>query len=223
MNRIGIMGGTFNPIHIGHLLLAEWVLDALQLKEIWFIPTGNPYKKRASELVSGDERYHMTTLAIQNNSHFKCLDMEIRREGYTYSYETLELLKEKYPENDYFFITGADCLFSIDSWKYPERIFQCCTLVAAVRDQVSIKEMEKQKLRLEQKFSLDCQKIVLFPFIQLPVSSTEIRQRISKGQSVKYLIPENVLSYIKEKGFYSEVSFEKTAESNEKSTGCQAV
>lgn len=223
MSRIGIMGGTFNPIHIGHLLLAEWVLDALQLKEVWFIPTGIPYKKKSNELVSGEDRFHMTMLATKNNSHFKCLDMEVKREGYTYSYETLELLKAKHPENDYFFITGADCLFSIESWKYPERIFRCCTLVAAVRDYVSIKEMETQKLLLEHKFSLGCHKIVLFPFIQLSISSTEIRQRISRGQSVKYLVPEDVLSYIEEKGFYSEVSFEKIAKSDEKRTGCQKV
>ena len=124
MQKIGIMGGTFNPIHIGHLTLAQRVLDDLKLDEIWFIPTGCSYMKSNKDMVSPEERYHMTSLAIENHSQMKCLDIEIKRQGYTYSYETLEQLKNLYPQNVFYFIFGADCLFQIEEWKYPERIFR---------------------------------------------------------------------------------------------------
>lgn len=211
MKRIGIMGGTFNPIHIGHLLLAEWALDAVGLDEVWFIPAGIPYKKDSHQLISGEARFYMVQLAVADHPAFRCLDIEIRRKGYTYSYETLELLGQQYPENHFFFIVGADCLFSIETWKYPDRILNCCTLVAAMRGDATIEEMQNKKFQLEQKYAKGCHdKIILLPFISMSISSTEIRQRICKGQSVKYLVPDSVLTYVKEKGFYSEVSFEKT-------------
>ena len=122
------MGGTFNPVHAAHLALAEWVRDALKLDEIWFIPTGSSYMKDSRDILPGEERLRMVELAIQDNPFFRCLDLEVAREGYTYSYETLEQLNAAYPENSFYFITGADCLFTIDRWKNPERIFGNCTL-----------------------------------------------------------------------------------------------
>ncbi len=224
MKRIGIMGGTFNPIHIGHLLLAEWALDMAGLDEVWFIPAGIPYKKDSVQLISGDERLHMVELAVADHPSFRCLDIEIRRKGYTYSYETLELLGSQYPENQFFFIAGADCLFSIETWKYPDRILKSCTLIAAMRGDTTLEEMQHKKTQLEQKYAGGCHdKIILLPFINMSVSSTEIRQRIQKGQSVKYLVPDRVLTYVKEKGFYSEVSFEEATESNEEGTGRREI
>jgi len=203
MRRIGIMGGTFNPIHIGHLLLAEWALDAMRLEEIWLIPTGMPYKKLSKDIVAAVERLRMAELAIENNPSFRCLDIEVRREGYTYSYETLEQLKGMYPENDFFFIVGADCLYSIENWRYPERILNSCMLVAAVRGDATLEAMEEKKRQIEQKYVPDGQqKILLLPFINMSVSSTEIRRRIRERKSVKYLVPDPVLAYIEEKGFY---------------------
>ena len=224
MRRIGIMGGTFNPIHIGHLLLAEWALDAVSLDEVWFIPAGMPYKKDTTDLIAGIERFHMTDLAVRDNPHFKCLDLEVRREGFTYTYETLELLRNKYPEDRFFFIVGADCLFSIETWKYPDRILNCCTLIAALRGDADMQEMNQKKYQLEQKFTQGYQnRIILLPFVSMSISSTEIRQRVSRGESIKYLVPDSVLAYVKEKGFYSEVSFEKATESNEKGAGRKKI
>lgn len=199
--QIGILGGTFNPIHIGHLILAEWVLDALSLDEVWFIPTGCSYLKDSAEVLPGEERLRMTELAVTEHPFFRSIDLEVKREGYTYSYETLEQLKQLYPGNSFFFIVGADCLFSIESWRNPQRIFDACTLVAAVREEISLADMGKKKKELEQKFEAE---IILVPFVSMSVSSTEIRRRIRKGLSVRYLVPDKVLNYINEKGFYRE-------------------
>ena len=199
MRKIGILGGTFNPIHWGHLLLAEWARDALGLDEVWFIPTGHSYMKADNDVLPGEERFQMVRLALEDNRFFRCLDTEIRRQGCSYSYETLEQLKREHPECDFYFIVGADCLFAIEGWKYPERIFQSCTLVAVVQDKTPWDEMEDKRADLERKFGC---KIFLMPFASLSVSSTEIRQRIGERKSVRYLVPDRVLQYIGEKGFY---------------------
>ena len=199
MKRIGIMGGTFNPIHVGHLLLAQGAMESEKLDEVWFVPTGCSYMKNFQDMVSPAERYEMTCLAVADNAHFKCCDIEIRREGYTYSYETLEALKKAYPKHQFYFIFGADCLFSIESWKYPERIFAASSIIAAVRGDTSLEEMEGKCLELKEKYGGD---IRLFPFLNLEISSTDIRKRVCKGQSIRYLVPEEIRTYIEEKGFY---------------------
>lgn len=199
--RIGIMGGTFDPIHVGHLMLAQWALDGLSLDEVWLVPTGMSYMKASRQILPGEERLHMTELAVCDNDRFRCLDLEVRREGYTYSYETLEELRNLYPEEEFYFILGADCLFAIEGWKAPERIFGCCTLVAAVRGDRNLSEMEAKRKELLEKFRPE-RGIVLLPFLSMSLSSTEIRERVRKGQSVRYLVPDRVLAYIREKGFY---------------------
>ena len=215
MQRIGIMGGTFNPVHAAHLALAEWVRDVLKLDEVWFIPTGSSYMKDSRDILPGRERFHMVELAIQDNPFFRCLDLEVAREGYTYSYETLEQLNAAYPENSFYFITGADCLFTIDRWKNPERIFGNCTLVAAVRGDVSLEAMEARKKELEKKFCCR-EEIQLIPFLQWSVSSTQIRRRILQGRSTRYLVPDRVISYIEEKGYYREKN--ESVEKDQKSS-----
>lgn len=143
----------------------------------------------------------MTKLAIAENPSFKAIDWEIEREGNTYSYETLEMLQKQYPNDRFYFIVGADCLFGMENWKNPHRLFKACTLAAAMRNEVSLTAMEEKKLELEQKFDAH---IILIPFISMSISSTQIRNRIQEGLSVRYLLPEKVLNHIKEKGFYRE-------------------
>lgn len=201
MRRIGIMGGTFNPIHVGHLLLAEWVKCESELDEIWLIPNGISYMKEQLEVAPAGDRLKMTELAAMENKHFKCLDLEIKRAGYTYSYETLEELARAYPEDELYFILGADCLFTLETWKCPERILGCCRLIAAVRDEASLEEMRRKKAELEQRFGGE---IMLLPFVRLSLSSTEIRARIKQGKSVRYMVPDSVLTYIEERGLYRE-------------------
>lgn len=199
MKKIGIMGGSFNPIHNGHLLLAEWAMDAAKLDEIWMIPTGCSYMKEMQDMAAPQDRYQMVSLAIKDNNKFFCKDIEIRRPGYTYSYETLELLHKEYPEYHFYFIFGADCLFSIEGWKYPEKIFANCSIIAALRGNISIVSMQQKIAELEKKYQADIQ---LLPFIQLGISSTMIRDRLRHGQSIRYLVPDNVISYLEEKGLY---------------------
>ena len=193
------MGGTFNPIHIGHLLLAEWAMDTEGLDEVWFIPTGFSYMKQHQYHVSAEERFHMTSLAIHDNDRMKCLDIEVKRDGYTYTYETLLELRRQYPDYHFYFIYGADCLFSIEKWKYPERILANCTMIAATRGDACTEEMSNKIAELKDKYQAD---IKLLPFMQLGVSSTEIRERIKNKRSIKYLVPYEVITYIEEKGFY---------------------
>lgn len=193
------MGGTFNPIHAGHLLLAEWAREEAALDEIWLIPSGISYMKKAQEVAPADDRLRMTELAAEGNEHFRCLDLEVRRDGYTYSYETLEELNRTYPEDEFYFILGADCLLALEKWKFPERILNCCTLIAAVRDEASMEELSEKKAELERRFG---GKILLMPFVRLSLSSTEIRRRIREGRSVRYMTPDNVLAYMEEKGLY---------------------
>ena len=201
MRRIGIMGGTFNPIHMGHLLLAEWVKCEAELDEIWLIPNGISYMKAQLEVAPAGDRLKMTVLAAMENEHFRCLDLEIKRAGYTYSYETLEDLARAYPEDEFYFILGADCLFTLETWKYPERILGCCRLIAAVRDEASLEEMSRKKAELEQRFGGE---ILLLPFVRLSLSSSEIRERIKQGKSIRYMVPDSVLTYIEERGLYRE-------------------
>lgn len=199
MRKIGIIGGTFNPIHTGHLLLAEWAMDEAGLEEVWVIPAGLTRGKAETDILDGGERLHMAELAVQDNPRMHCMDVEIRREGYTYTYETLEELQALYPEAKFYFIAGADCLFSIEKWKCPEKLFQRCTLITAVRDGASVEAMEEKRKELLERFGGE---IILLPFVRMSISSSEIRQRSAEGKSIRYMVPESVRNYIEEKGFY---------------------
>ncbi len=201
MSRIGIMGGTFNPIHTGHLLLAEQAMESAQLDQIWMIPTGCSYLKRKEgiAILPGTERYEMVQRAIADNDKFRCLDIEIRRPGDSYSYETMEQLQREYPENSFFFICGADCLFTMEHWKCADRLLAACEILAAVRGDVDVEGMREKIRELEEKFSA---RIQLLSFRRIEISSSEIRDRRRDGLSVRYLVPEAVREYMEEKGLY---------------------
>ena len=203
MSKIGIMGGTFNPIHNGHLALAQYAMDTLSLDEVWFIPTGVSYMKAGQVIVSAEDRFRMTCLAVEGNSRMKVLDIEIKRSGYTYSYETLEQLRAEYPENQFYFIFGTDCLFDIEKWRYPERIFAAANIVVALRNGADQDEISAKCRDLKQKFNAS---ITLLPFLHLEISSTLIRQMTKEGKSARYLVPTKVFDYIEEKKFYREDS-----------------
>ena len=195
MSRIGIMGGTFNPIHIGHLMLAE------HLDQVWMIPTGCSYlkTKEGITVLPGTERYDMVQRAIADNDRFRCLDIEIKRPGDSYSYETMEQLHREYPEHLFYFICGADCLFTMEQWKCADRLFAACEIIAAVRGDADMKGMQEKIRQLEEHFSA---KIQLISFRRIEISSSEIRARRSEGLSVRYLVPEAVREYMEEKGLY---------------------
>lgn len=203
MSRIGIMGGTFNPIHTGHLLLAEHALETAGLDEVWMVPTGCSYlkSKEGITILSAEDRYRMVCLAIADNTRFRCLDIEIRRSGNSYSYETMEQLKKEYPENRFFFICGADCLYTMKYWKCVDRLFAACGILAAVRGEADMGGMQSKKAELEECFEAQIQ---LLPFRCIEISSSEIRERRRNGLSVRYLVPEAVREYMDEKGLYQD-------------------
>ena len=201
MSRIGILGGTFNPIHIGHLMLAEWAADAAILDQVWLIPAGTPCWKTDETILPASQRLQMVKLALDGNHKLKCMDLEVRKEGYSYSYETMEALKQQFPEHHFYFIVGSGCLFTLENWKCPERLFQSCTILAACRGNTPFRELELKRAQLLERFQGD---ILLMRFPDLSLSSTEIRERIKNHESVKYMVPDKVIQYIREKRCYYE-------------------
>ena len=145
--KIGIMGGTFDPIHNGHLMLGEAALKQFYLDEVWFMPNGNPPHKESSSIGEPVEaRCEMTELAIEGEPRFRLELYEARQKKVSYSYETLEHFQHIRREDEFYFIIGADSLFMIESWVHPERIFPTCTLLAACRDEVSAPEQMKGQI-----------------------------------------------------------------------------
>lgn len=197
--KIGIMGGTFNPIHIGHLLLGQWAMEEAELDGVIFMPTGNSYMKDRRELLPGAERLAMTRLAVADRECFCCLDLEVERGGDTYTYETLETLHTMYPQARLYFIVGADCLFSIENWYHPEKIFRQCILLAASRNGMPMETLEKKRRELAETYGAEIQ-LAAFPNIE--ISSTDIRRRCREGRSIQYLVPDPVREYIERNGYY---------------------
>lgn len=196
--RIGIMGGTFDPIHIGHLIMAESACMALALEKVIFMPSGNPPHKAGRTITDFAIRSDMVKLSIDNNKNFVYSDFETRREGYVYTSDTLKLLKEQYPDITFYFIVGADSLLKIENWHEPENVFKRCRLVVADRDDQEDKV--KARIRyLEEKYHAD---IVYLRSPLVDISSTLIRERVCKGQSVKYLVTTEVEEYIVAHGLY---------------------
>lgn len=214
--RIGIMGGTFDPIHIGHLILAEKAYEQLGLDEIWFLPAGNPPHKRNREGRAEDhQRVEMVKRAIDQNPHFRLSTEEMNLDGYTYTYKTLEMLKDKYPTYSYYFIIGADSLFDFEQWKKPERICQVAHLLVATRNDIPRDVLEKQMVYLGEKYQGDFQRLET---PNLEISSQMLRQWIYEGKSVRYYMPDAVYEYIRQEGMYQQ-RFQRLSESQEEIHG----
>ncbi len=199
MRTTGIMGGTFNPIHNGHLRLAEAAYRQLSLDEVLFMPSGKPYMKSELEVADAAVRAEMTRLAIRDIPYFRFSPMEIEQTGNTYTYQTLERLRAEHPDTAYYFIVGADTLFQMPQWVAPERIFANCTVAAAVRDDKTAADMEEQILSLKRQYDAS---VVLLRTPPVDLSSSTVRRRIAGGLSVAQDVPESVRLYIEERGLY---------------------
>lgn len=198
--KIGIMGGTFNPIHFGHLMVAEDARRYCKLDEVIFIPSGNSYMKETDEIIEGPKRLSMTELAISHNPSFSCSDIEIKRGGNTYTYETLIRLREIYPYAELYFIMGADNLFHIAKWKNADMVMKNCKIIAASRGEKSIDELQMQADWLKETYHAY---IILLPERKMDISSTEIREKVFQNESIRYLTPDNVCDYIYKHKLYT--------------------
>lgn len=205
--KVGIMGGTFDPIHYGHLILAQNALDTFSLDEILFVPSGTPWLKESTKVLSKNKRVSMTGMAIEDNPDFALSTIEIDREGNSYSYETVEELKKEQPETTFYFIMGADSLLEIERWKHPDRLMADCILLVAVRDDCDREGLKKQIAYLTDKYQAD---IKILPANRIDISSTKIRQLIREGKSVRYMLPDQIIRFIQKNHLYwQEISSEK--------------
>ena len=197
--KIGIMGGTFNPIHHGHLLLAERAYHQFGLDKVLVMPTKNTYYKKMPENVTEEQRIEMIKLAIEDNDHFELSLEEINREGITYTYETLLNLTRNNPDCDYYFIMGADSLYHIESWYMVEEIFKMATILVAARGVGTSSVLDSQIEYVQNKFDAVIEKLYA-PIME--ISSNDIRKRVQNGESIRYLLPQSVLRYIEEHHVY---------------------
>jgi nicotinate-nucleotide adenylyltransferase len=198
--RIGIMGGTFDPIHNAHLILAEQAWNQFHLDKVLFLPAGNPpHKQTRCGGASKNERLEMVRLAIQDNPHFQLDTEEMERYGWSYTRDTLFRLKTQEPDAVFYFIIGADSLMSFDQWYRPADICSCCTLLAAVRNGMSMTEMTAQKEYLQERYHA---KIEFIRMPDLDISSSKLRNMQQNGQSIRYYTPDAVCDYINRSGLY---------------------
>ena len=190
------MGGTFDPIHHGHLVTAEAALWAFGLDEVVFVPTGQPWMKAVREVTPPEHRYLMTVIATASNPRFSVSRLEVERRGPTYTVDTLqELRQEAEDEVELFFITGADAMLEIFHWKDPEEVLSLAHFIAATRPGYDIARFEKEAPTRHPKVSaLDVP--------ALAISSTDIRRRVRAGEPIRYLVPEGVETYIRKFELY---------------------
>ncbi|NLY55429.1 MAG: nicotinate-nucleotide adenylyltransferase [Firmicutes bacterium] len=201
MARLGIMGGTFDPIHYGHLMTAEEARDQYRLDKVLFVPSGHPPHKPESSVTESKHRYLMTVLATLTNPAFEVSRVDIDREGITYTIDTVTDLKALFPHDQLFFITGADAILEIITWKDAHRLLGLCDFIAATRPGYSIEALETKLGALYTSYR-DC-----FHFVEVPalaISSTDIRQRVRAGRPIRYLVPETVDHYIRKNRLYQE-------------------
>ena len=197
--RIGILGGTFDPVHLGHLLIAEESRIGLQLDRVLFIPAGRPWLKEGQPLTESSHRVRMVELAIASNPHFQVRLNEVNRPGLTYTVDTLEELRGELPvETELFFILGLDAFENFHQWKEPDRILELCRLVVVSRPGYGDEAREELLARYRDHGDRIC----LLPMHSVDFSATEIRRRASEGVSFRYQVPEAVEEYIREYGLY---------------------
>jgi len=186
--KIGILGGTFNPVHIGHLILAEEAREKLSLDKIIFVPANLPPHKLNGDIASASLRYKMLRLAVKSSKYFSVSDVEIKRNGRSYTIDTVKKLKGIYPGDELYFIIGSDLLKYLDEWKDLSEITKLVKFVAATRPGYPLEKIPTY--------------IATLPIRAVDISGFEIRQAIKNNKSFKYLVPEAVFQYITKKGLY---------------------
>jgi nicotinate-nucleotide adenylyltransferase len=189
VKKVGILGGTFNPIHLGHLAIAQVACEKLDLDEVVFVPSNQPPHKSAKNVVSAEHRYNMVKLAIEGNDKFSISDYEVKKKGKSYSIDTMEYFREKYSKRTkLFFIVGDDSVATLHSWKKIDELTKIVAFVAIKR--------------LGFKSSNNKIKVKQFSMLNLGISSSHIRRAVSESRSIRYLVPDNVVEYINQNKLY---------------------
>ena len=197
--RIGIMGGTFDPVHNAHLALAKQAYEQFSLDEIWMLPNGNPPHKKDTRQADMECRMEMVQLAIRDIPYLKLCDVERSGQEYYYTYETLRQLNQKHPDTLFYFIMGADSLFEFDNWKEPGIISQECILLAAVRDHCSRGKIENRIRELEKRYDAV---IHILNTPNMDIASEDIREALAEKKDISHLVPAVVAQYISRKRLY---------------------
>ena len=198
VRRVGLMGGTFDPIHNGHLVTAEEARVQFHLDEVIFIPSGRPPHKNERKVASAHHRLMMTLLATVTNPHFQVSQVEVDRPGYSYTYDTVSYFQDLYlGKAELYFITGADAILEIIAWKDVEKLFEKCSFIAATRPGFDLSTLEHSGL---PKMAKD--KIFFMEIPALAISSTDVRERVKTGRPIKYLMPSAVATYIYKNHLY---------------------
>ncbi len=190
--KVGCFGGTFDPVHLGHLIIAEFLTEVAALDKILFIPAGQPPHKPYPPITPTHHRQRMMELAISDNPRFELSLIEMERSGKSYTVETLQSLKNIYSKTNLFLIIGMDNLVDLPNWKAPEQILDLCTLLVVPRLGFSLEQVDPR--------FRDQAVVVRTPLIE--IASRDIRQRVREGKSIRYLVPEKVESYIRKHGLY---------------------
>jgi len=194
------MGGTFDPIHLAHLVTAEAAVEQFGLDRVIFIPTGSPPHKQGHPVTPAEHRYNMVVLATRSNPRFEVSRVELERDGPSYTVDTLAEMKRRLPPGTrLFFITGADAIIEIETWRDPERLFSLCQFIAAHRPGFPVHFIQEGLRQLEERFGC---RILEVDAPALEVSSTDIRRRVRESRSIRYLVPEAVEDYIRGNGLY---------------------
>ena len=200
VNRLGIIGGTFDPIHFGHLVGAEMARSKFKLSKVLFIPSGTPPHKDRSDITDAGLRYEMTQLAIADNPAFDISPLELERKGPSYTVDTLRALRALWPDHELYFITGSDVLREIFSWREVEEILMMTEFIGAARPGFDASDF---LLQVQQEHPETQGRIHYMEVPALAISSTDIRSRVKQGYPIRYLLPEPVRLFIQQHGLYS--------------------
>ena len=197
--RVGVLGGTFDPVHNGHLIIAEEAQAKLGLSKVIFIPAGRPYFKDGENVSDMERRLEMLELAINGNPSFEIDTMELEREGATYTIDTMEELRRRMGKDvELFFIIGIDALSELGSWREPERLVSICHFATMRRPGFTELDLEA----MEREVPGVSGRVHVLDNVQVDISSSDIRERVELGQSIRYLVPPAVRGYIEERGLY---------------------
>lgn len=191
--KIGLLGGTFNPIHMGHLIISEYIREVFPLDKVIFIPTGDPPHKNESTLIPALDRYEMTKLAIKTNPYFDVSDIELKRVGKSYTSDTIDAFKAELPQDELYFIIGGDILDELISWKDIRDVFKKIGFIMIGRNRLKDNEIMKKINDYNKEYNST---IYYIEGPQIEISSTLIRELIKEKKSIRYLVPKEIEDYI---------------------------